>query len=74
MMRTARNTWKVADPLDPELEIDSHVHVYPLEDAKPHDLNGPCPCGAILDGNVVIHNSFDGREILERAKAAVVSN
>lgn len=49
------------------------VHVLPVDDLKPHEENRLCPCRPSLervaeaDGVVVIHNSFDGREITERA-------
>lgn len=52
---------------------DNAVHCYPLNDLQPHATDGlPCPCGPTKEtveggGVVMIHNSFDGREILEKA-------
>lgn len=46
-------------------------HVYPVNDARPHDTeSGPCDCGPVLKilGNgdsLVVHNAWDGREIFE---------
>lgn len=55
----------------------ARVHVYPLGDARAHDTsNGPCPCspkeelwneGRVI---VIVHNSFDGRELVENARRA----
>ena len=46
-------------------------HIYPENDLKPHDINGnTCPCNpetqACENGILVVHNSWDGREIRER--------
>lgn len=46
------------------------VHVMPLDDTKPHDESRSCACHPRIDiraNNVVIHNSYDGREIVEQA-------
>lgn len=45
-------------------------HVYPSNEEKEHNLlteNGMifCKCGATIKDMIVIHNSFDGREIIE---------
>jgi len=53
----------------------SEIHVHPLDDLREHVLDGH-DCGCIpFDGPptsngypVIVHNSWDGREILERAK------
>ncbi len=39
-------------------------HVYPVNDLKEHELEGTdCWCHPdVVDGCVVVHNSFDGRE------------
>lgn len=38
-------------------------HVYPTDDLLPHKTDGtPCPCNPRIDGDLVIHNSWDGRE------------
>jgi hypothetical protein len=40
-----------------------YVHVYPLHDIAPHNTDSAvCPCNPRTEDNVVIHNSFDGRE------------
>ena len=42
-------------------------HVYPLNDSRPHVTDGGhCPCEPSIDGDVVIHNAWDGRDIAER--------
>ena len=45
-------------------------HVYPTNDLREHILSLDCPCMPILDeeDNIVIHNSFDGREAYERGE------
>jgi hypothetical protein len=50
---------------------DNAQHVYPMNDLKPHKLEGlECPCKPrtqwVNDNLIVIHNSFDGRELLEK--------
>jgi len=49
----------------------SDVHVLPLNDLKPHEESRQCECRPRVEkqgeGTVVVHNSWDGREILERA-------
>jgi len=48
-------------------------HVYPINDICEHDTDGPdCICGPRFEeeGRLVIHNSLDGREQREQAKAA----
>ncbi len=48
------------------------VHVIPLNDLRPHDECGlDCLCGPRFDDGIVIHNSWDGREITERALDSV---
>lgn len=47
-------------------------HVYPVSDLKPHETKTRnCECGTRIEqfgvNAVVIHRSFDGREIRERA-------
>lgn len=49
------------------------MHVYPVNDLYPHDTDsgGQCECNPkveFLDGGdaLVIHNSWDGREIFEQ--------
>jgi hypothetical protein len=49
------------------------VHVLPVNDLRPHEETRWCPCRPSLErpvegaGVVVVHNSWDGREITERA-------
>ena len=47
------------------------IHVLPMDDLEVHSVEG-CNCGSITEVNyhgipLVIHKSFDGREIIERA-------
>lgn len=51
------------------------IHVYPVNDIEPHELEGyRCKCEPKveyqqdIDSIMVIHNSFDGREVVEQAK------
>lgn len=58
-------SWRVQGP--------PPVHVYPLNDLREHETAGAqCPCmpTPLDDGMVIVHNSFDGREILERARVS----
>ena len=53
---------------------DKDVHTYPLNDKQEHILIGTdCPCEprvAVHGANLIImHNSFDHREIIEEIKA-----
>lgn len=50
----------------------SDVNVVPINDLKPHTDGPECACGPRVErfdnGNrVIVHNSYDGREILENA-------
>lgn len=60
-------------PPESWLTMPDDIHVYPLKDLREHVLVGTdCPCepevhiagGATL---VIVHNSFDHREIVEEA-------
>jgi hypothetical protein len=54
----------------------NNTHVYPLDEEHLHTLEGEdCICHPKVDpvysegvyqGKVIVHNSFDGRELLER--------
>jgi hypothetical protein len=56
------------------------MHVYPVNDEHLHVLEGTmCPCGPDVEWNdpktgeayvhpIVIHNSFDRREVIEEAE------
>lgn len=51
---------------------ENNVHVYPLNDLQEHITTGTdCPCNPRVDLEgatlVIIHNSFDHREIVEEA-------
>jgi hypothetical protein len=46
------------------------IHVYPIGDTKEHDLySTTCHCSPKVsfenEEMIVVHNSFDGREIIE---------
>lgn len=43
-------------------------HVVPVNDTHEHDLTLNCWCKPKVDDGVVIHNSFDGRELFERGE------
>ncbi len=54
------------------------VHVLPIDDVKPHIESGEyCPCAPRVDGDVVVHNAFDGHEFYEdewRERIAIASD
>ena len=50
----------------------SIMHVYPVNDARPHDTESgaTCDCGPVLKilengDSLVVHNAWDGREIFK---------
>lgn len=47
------------------------IHVLPIHDLQAHDLSTRCPCVPRTekedDGEIVVHNAFDFREVMERA-------
>jgi len=44
-------------------------HVIPLNDLKEHVTDGtPCPCNHKVEGRVVVHHSWDGREARQEAE------
>jgi hypothetical protein len=48
------------------------THVFPVNDEQDHDLESlNCHCGPRIDweNSLVIHSSFDGRELVEMAEA-----
>lgn len=49
--------------------MGSVVHVLPVNDSKPHDESEACECcpriRPTLGGYVVVHNSYDRRELFE---------
>lgn len=40
-------------------------HVHPQNDWFPHTLSSSCHCCPQWNGNVWVHNSYDGRELFE---------
>ena len=40
-------------------------HIIPENDSKLHTLSLSCGCLPVLSDDIIIHNSFDGREIQE---------
>lgn len=52
-------------------------HVFPLNEEEQHDLNGfSCDCEPKIDwdNELVVHNSYDGRESVEQAKEILATN
>ena len=53
------------------------IHVLPIDDLKPHEENSTCECEPAVEivegGMLVIHNSWDGREWVEKAET-ILSN
>lgn len=48
---------------------DYFVHVLPINDLRDHDENGAgCWCRPRVEDGVIIHNSMDGRELIERGE------
>lgn len=47
------------------------INVYPINDLKEHELSSTCECVPRIEVEngemILIHNSFDGREGLEKA-------
>ena len=62
----------------------SVIHVYPVEDEQEHEVEQSsepftCDCSPRTEevengGRVVVHNSYDGREIVEEAERVLKSN
>lgn len=45
------------------------IHVYPLNDLRPHETDGKkCWCNPQEDDEVIIHNSMDKREEYENGR------
>ena len=53
------------------------THIIPINDLKEHEEKSTCSCEPrveIIDGSqLIIHNSFDGREAVEMAKEILKS-
>ena len=44
------------------------IHIIPINDLEEHIESSTCKCNPTYcnkDGEIIIHNSFDGRELLE---------
>lgn len=41
-------------------------HILPINDVREHDEEDWCICDPTLKANLVVHNSFDGREHFEK--------
>jgi hypothetical protein len=50
---------------------DDGAEILPLWDLDHHELGGDCPCGGRYDGEMIVHNAFDGREPFERGERKV---
>ena len=53
------------------------THVLPIKDDSDHTVDSTCECHPrvdLEDGLVIIHNSFDGREVLEEANRIINGN
>jgi len=53
-------------------EWQNDTHVYPVDDASEHVLEGTdCPCNPVIEVHganlLIIHNAWDHREIIEEA-------
>jgi hypothetical protein len=49
------------------VDVPPEMHVIPLADSQPHFESTDCPCRPTRDEfDVIVHNSFDGREVAER--------
>jgi hypothetical protein len=44
-------------------------HVIPLRDEFDHITSMDCDCQPFVNGNVIVHNSWDRREFTERRRA-----
>lgn len=53
-----------------ELTIGNPFHVYPLNDFRPHEVDGKsCWCNPTVDQDgVIVHNSMDRREEYEEGR------
>jgi hypothetical protein len=64
----------VSNPTARERASHDATHVYPTNDLAQHVLEGDgCPCGpkVKLGGHLVVHNSWDRRELYEQAEALI---
>lgn len=42
--------------------------VYPLEDLRPHAIDGDCWCRPFFVDHILVHNAMDRREEYERGR------
>jgi hypothetical protein len=50
------------------VQVPGEIHVAPVDDLRPHDLNPKCWCRPVEDTeepDMWTHNSLDGREAYE---------
>lgn len=50
-------------------KTEDSPHVVPKNDLKPHTLKINCWCKPFMDDEVIVHNSLDRREYVERGEA-----
>lgn len=53
------------------ISLNHPPEVVPLNDLKPHVPGEMCGCKPEHDGEVIVHNSYDGRELFERGERKV---
>jgi hypothetical protein len=57
------------------LKKAGEAHAIPVDDLKPHAVSPACKCAPRVEdvngGKWVVHNSFDGRELLENEETPV---
>lgn len=41
------------------------IHIIPLDDIEDHKISEECSCGPRREEDLIIHNPWDGRDILE---------
>lgn len=57
--------------------MNNWLHILPINDDKPHKETGfDCDCEPKIDweNELIIHNSYDGREYVEQAKEILATN
>ena len=54
--------------------MPSKIHIYPLNDVYEHDTESEfCKCNPKIEDKLIIHNSFDGREYVEKKYEEILS-
>jgi len=60
---------EVSDSLIQNIKSDfgsiCDIDILPINDIKEHSCGGECICNPEIENNLIIHNSFDGREATE---------